>query len=47
MVFDLGGGTFDISLLKAQNGKLDVKAVSGDTHLGGEDFDNLIVDYCI
>ena len=39
LIFDLGGGTFDVSLLKIVNGLFEVKATSGDTHLGGEDFD--------
>ena len=45
LVFDLGGGTFDISLLKISNGVFDVKATSGDTQLGGNDFDLKIVDW--
>jgi molecular chaperone DnaK len=45
MVFDLGGGTFDISLLRIANGVFDVKATSGDTQLGGNDFDQRIVDW--
>ena len=47
LIFDLGGGTFDVSLLSIEDGFLEVKATSGDTHLGGEDFDNLLVDFCI
>lgn len=43
-VYDLGGGTFDISILEISSGVFNVKATGGDTHLGGEDFDNLIVD---
>merc|ERR1719352_1256469 len=43
LVFDLGGGTFDVSLLTIDNGVLDVIATSGDTHLGGEDFDNRVI----
>ncbi|KAI3805753.1 hypothetical protein L1987_21638 [Smallanthus sonchifolius] len=47
LVFDLGGG-FDVSLLKiSKTGVIDVKAVGGETHLGGEDFDMTLVDYCI
>lgn len=46
-VFDLGGGTFDISILEIQEGVFEVKATNGDTFLGGEDFDNTIVDYII
>ncbi len=44
-VFDLGGGTFDVSILEIGEGVFEVKATSGDTHLGGEDFDNRIVNY--
>ncbi|KAK9741026.1 hypothetical protein RND81_03G076800 [Saponaria officinalis] len=43
LVFDLGGGTFDVSLVVIEKGKIKVKAVSGDTHLGGADFDNRMV----
>jgi molecular chaperone DnaK len=45
MVFDLGGGTFDISLLDVGDGVVEVRATSGDTHLGGDDFDRRLVDY--
>ncbi|MDL2286023.1 molecular chaperone DnaK [Desulfococcaceae bacterium OttesenSCG-928-F15] len=44
-VFDLGGGTFDISVLEIGDGVFEVKATNGDTHLGGEDFDNRIIDF--
>ena len=44
-MFDLGGGTFDVSLLDVDDGVFEVKATNGDTHLGGEDFDRKIVDY--
>ncbi len=44
-VYDLGGGTFDISVLELGEGVFEVKATNGDTHLGGDDFDALIVDY--
>merc|ERR1712206_11198 len=47
LIFDLGGGTFDVSLLTIDDGVFEVKATAGDTHLGGEDFDNVLVDYCI
>jgi molecular chaperone DnaK (HSP70) len=40
LIFDLGGGTFDVSVLTIEEGVFEVKATSGDTHLGGEDFDN-------
>ncbi|HXH26885.1 MAG TPA: molecular chaperone DnaK [Candidatus Acidoferrum sp.] len=46
-VFDLGGGTFDVSVLELGDGVFEVKATNGDTHLGGEDFDNRIVNYFI
>ena len=45
LVFDLGGGTFDVSLLEVGDGVCEVKATSGDTHLGGDDFDKKIVDW--
>lgn len=47
VVFDLGGGTFDVSVLELGDGVFEVKATNGDTHLGGEDFDNVIVNYFI
>lgn len=47
LVFDLGGGTLDVSILHINNGVFEVKATSGNTHLGGEDFDNKIVEYLI
>ncbi len=46
LIFDLGGGTFDVSLLSLDDGVFEVRATAGDTHLGGEDFDNLLVEYC-
>jgi molecular chaperone DnaK len=46
-VYDLGGGTFDISILEIGDGVVEVKATNGDTFLGGEDFDNRIIDYLI
>ena len=46
MIFDIGGGTLDVSLLVIGNGVFDVMATAGDTHLGGEDFDNKMVNYC-
>lgn len=46
-VFDLGGGTFDVSVLELGDGVFEVKSTNGDTHLGGEDFDNRIVDHFI
>jgi len=45
LIFDLGGGTFDVSLLTLDEGIFEVKATAGDTHLGGEDFDNRMVSY--
>ena len=47
LIFDLGGGTFDVSLLTIDEGIFEVKAVSGHTHLGGEDFDNRMVNYFV
>ena len=43
LIFDLGGGTFDVSILTIDDGIFEVKATAGDTHLGGEDFDNILV----
>ena len=45
LIFDLGGGTFDVSVLTIEEGIFEVKATAGDTHLGGEDFDNRMVDF--
>ncbi|PCH43031.1 heat shock protein 70 [Wolfiporia cocos MD-104 SS10] len=47
IVYDLGGGTFDVSLLSIDDGVFEVLATAGDTHLGGEDFDNRVMDYLI
>jgi len=47
LIFDLGGGTFDVSLLTIDDGIFEVKSTSGDTHLGGEDFDNRMVNYFV
>merc|ERR1712180_469953 len=47
LVFDLGGGTFDVSLLTIDNGVFEVVSTNGDTHLGGEDFDQRVIDYFI
>jgi L1 cell adhesion molecule like protein len=47
LIFDLGGGTFDVSLLSIEDGIFEVKATAGDTHLGGEDFDNRLVQHFI
>ena len=47
LIFDLGGGTFDVSLLSIDEGIFEVKATAGDTHLGGEDFDNILMKYFI
>ena len=47
VVFDLGGGTFDVSILELGDGVFEVKSTNGDTHLGGEDFDNTIVNHFI
>ncbi len=45
LVFDLGGGTFDVSILEVGEGVFEVKSTSGDTHLGGDDFDHVLVDF--
>merc|ERR1712170_247215 len=47
LIFDLGGGTFDVSLLTIDDGVFKVMATAGDTHLGGEDFDNKLVEHCV
>ena len=47
LIFDLGGGTFDVTILSMDNNLLEVRSTRGDMHLGGEDFDNKLVEYCI
>ena len=47
LVYDLGGGTFDVSILELGDGVFEVKATSGNNHLGGDDFDNRIIDYIV
>merc|ERR1711964_811385 len=47
IVYDLGGGTFDVSLLTLDEGVFEVVATNGDTHLGGEDFDQKVIDYFV
>ena len=47
LIFDCGGGTHDLSILTLDDGVFEVKATAGDTHLGGEDFDNTMVDWCV
>src|SRR5690242_17651490 len=47
LVFDLGGGTFDVSLLEVGEGVVEVKATSGDNHLGGDDWDQRVVDWLV
>ena len=47
LIFDLGGGTFDVSILTVKNGKFEVKAAVRDTHLGGEDLNNRMVGYFV
>ncbi|CAF3013578.1 unnamed protein product [Rotaria sp. Silwood2] len=47
LIFDLGGGTFDVSVLKVEQGIFEVKSTAGDTHLGGEDFDNRLVAHFV
>merc|ERR1711863_155319 len=47
LIFDLGGGTFDVSILTIEDGIFEVKSTAGDTHLGGEDFDNRLVNHFV
>src|SRR5690606_17604362 len=47
LIFDLGGGTFDVSILVIDGGIFEVKSTAGDTHLGGEDFDNRMVNHFV
>ena len=47
LIIDLGGGTFDVTILCMDSGVLEVKATNGDTHLGGEDFDHEVVMFCV
>lgn len=47
LIYDLGGGTLDVSLLSIENGMFEVKSTNGNVHLGGEDFDNKLVEYCM
>merc|ERR1719162_634249 len=47
LVFDMGGGTFDVSVLTIQDSVFEVRATAGDPHLGGEDFDNRMLSHCI
>ena len=46
-IFDFGGGTFDVSILNIEHRRITVLAVGGDTHLGGQDIDNALTNYCI
>jgi len=46
LIFDLGGGTFDVSILSLEEGLFEVRSTNGHTHLGGEDFDNRLVEFC-
>ena len=46
-MYDLGGGTFDVSILEMSSGVFEVKATNGDTFLGGEDFDNALLDHLV
>ncbi len=46
-MFDLGGGTFDVSILTIDNGVFEVLSTNGDTHLGGEDFDQRVMEYML
>merc|ERR1712137_530456 len=47
LIYDLGGGTLDVSILTVQDGVFEVKATAGDRHLGGEDFDKRILEFCL
>jgi L1 cell adhesion molecule like protein len=47
LVFDLGAGTFDVTLIGLQDGIVEVKATCGESHLGGEDFDNKLMEFCM
>ena len=47
MIYDLGGGTFDISILNIEGGLFEVIAIAGDTHLGGDDFDQRVLDHYV
>ena len=47
LIFDFGGGTFDISVLTISEGVIDVQATRGDMNLGGRDFDEVLVEYCL
>ena len=47
LIYDLGGGTFDVSVLTIEDGIFEVKSTAGDTHLGGEDFDNRMVSHFV
>jgi len=46
IIFDVGGGTFDVSIVSIADGVFEVEATRGDTHLGGEDFNNELMKYC-
>ncbi len=46
LIYDLGGGTFDVSIVTIDDGVFETKVTAGDTHLGGQDFDNKIVEHC-
>ena len=46
-MYDLGGGTFDVSLLEIQKGVFEVKSTNGDTYLGGEDFDMVLLEFLV
>ena len=47
LVFDFGGGTLDVTVLAIQEGIFEVKSTNGNTHLGGEDFDNRMIQHCV
>ncbi|CAG7827407.1 unnamed protein product, partial [Allacma fusca] len=47
LIFDLGGGTFDVAVLELHRNEINIKAIDGDPYLGGEDFDNAMIDFCV
>lgn len=47
MIYDLGGGTFDVSILEIGDGVFEVLSTNGDTKLGGDDFDNIVIDWLV
>jgi heat shock 70kDa protein 1/2/6/8 len=47
LILDIGGGTFNVSVVILEDGIVEINSTNGNNHLGGEDFDNLLVDYCV